>query len=622
MLRRAAQARAAAAAPAGGGAPRPRALCASRPAGSPPGRARAVRVAAFAAEQPATAAPALQPGRAAAYLVACATPLSRQALQMYAAQEGLLDQLIATPDLDKRLAAGDAGARWAAAAVEGAVAAAVGVAFRGESPARAASPAASPTWAAGPGSGSSSSSPQPSPLSTLDAFARMADWSDGMGAVGAARASGGAAAPAAAPRGAPTSGGGAAAAGGCPDDGDDGCEVDWDALFGAEAATGDGERAPLAGRGSSLGSADGLAAAGGGAVAAATGEAPAASAAHLFLQRTLYKINRLSHFWYDDLAAYANERSLWLAALRESIEEPWQAWEAGQMADAAAAECERAGGPGDLAAPLAGAEAYRALTPEQIKQALRARFARDVDPPLSRAQEYVANEMGPLGYAHLLAVGSVDGLVEASRQSRVCAGAANEVSCAIFRVLMEEYGGGRLPRKHSTFYKTMMAQLGLDTREEGYLSLLPWAWLAGANANFLLTERRAHYLRYAGALTFFEINGPSTYLAAARRCGLGADVGGYWELHIKEDERHGRQCLEDVALPLVDLYPRDAWQLLLGYDQDRFMGGRAGAALVAHIQAAEALHQEAARAAQRGGGGRAAAGVGAAGVGAATVPAE
>ncbi len=32
---------------------------------------------------------------------------------------------------------------------------------------------------------------------------------------------------------------------------------------------------------------------------------------------------------------------------------------------------------------------------------------------------------------------SVDGLVEASRQSRVCGGAANEVMCAIFRVLME-----------------------------------------------------------------------------------------------------------------------------------------------------------------------------------------
>jgi hypothetical protein len=41
--------------------------------------------------------------------------------------------------------------------------------------------------------------------------------------------------------------------------------------------------------------------------------------------------------------------------------------------------------------------------------------------------------MGPLGYCHLLAVGALDGVVEASRQSRVCAGVANEVACAIFR---------------------------------------------------------------------------------------------------------------------------------------------------------------------------------------------
>ena len=37
----------------------------------------------------------------------------------------------------------------------------------------------------------------------------------------------------------------------------------------------------------------------------------------------------------------------------------------------------------------------------------------------------------------LCAAASVDGLTEASRQSRVCGGVANEVMCAVFRVLME-----------------------------------------------------------------------------------------------------------------------------------------------------------------------------------------
>ena len=44
-----------------------------------------------------------------------------------------------------------------------------------------------------------------------------------------------------------------------------------------------------------------------------------------------------------------------------------------------------------------------------------------------------------------------------------------------------------------------------------------------------------------------------TYLAAAQRLGLSDDASGYWELHIKEDERHGRQMVEDVAVKLVDM---------------------------------------------------------------------
>jgi hypothetical protein len=40
-------------------------------------------------------------------------------------------------------------------------------------------------------------------------------------------------------------------------------------------------------------------------------------------------------------------------------------------------------------------------------------------------------------------------------------------------------------------------------------------------------------------------------------------------------------------------YPKDAWEMVLGYDQDRFMGGRAGAALVKHIQVAAALKRKA-----------------------------
>ena len=150
---------------------------------------------------------------------------------------------------------------------------------------------------------------------------------------------------------------------------------------------------------------------------------------------------------------------------------------------------------------------------------------------------------------------------------------------------LQEYGTGRFNKKHSTFYAAMMRELGLSDRNEDYLHLVPWQSLAAMNHNFLLTERRRHYLRYLGGLTFFEVgmphksagcsdatharqeepcdlplytclhrvhkynkarflrvagiqvNGPSVYrnyLAAAENLGLSEGASGYWALHIKE----------------------------------------------------------------------------------------
>ena len=69
----------------------------------------------------------------------------------------------------------------------------------------------------------------------------------------------------------------------------------------------------------------------------------------------------------------------------------------------------------------------------------------------------------------------------------------------------QEYGTGRFNKKHSTFFATMMRELGLNEEPEFYFDLVPWQSLASINHNFLLTERRRHYLRYAGGLTFFEV---------------------------------------------------------------------------------------------------------------------
>ena len=287
--------------------------------------------------------------------------------------------------------------------------------------------------------------------------------------------------------------------------------------------------------------------------------------AHRFLQRILYRINRLKLFWYDDLRHYDNERSLYLLSCRNKIEAAWQKWELSQI---------------DVAA----------LQQLDVKQALIERATVDVDPPLSPDSRYIREEMSEAGYRHLLAIGSFDGLVEGSRMTSILGGAANEVQCTLVRVFLEEYGNGRLSRKHSTFFAQMLAEFGMDTQPEAYFDLVPWEVLACDNHNFLTTERKRYFLRYSGALTYFEVAGPAAYrnyLTAAQRLGLSQAAMGYWELHIKEDERHGRWMLDDVALPLAEQYPNDAWELVLGYDQEKLMGDRAAKAVVRSIRELE-----------------------------------
>ncbi len=282
----------------------------------------------------------------------------------------------------------------------------------------------------------------------------------------------------------------------------------------------------------------------------------AATPAHRFLQRILYRLNRLNLFWYDDFAKYHNERSIYLNSVLDRIESTWQSWEATQLDNTEIAKLDLIG----------------------VKQALQQRAERDLDPPLSSAKRYLREEMTLAGYRMLLAIASLDGLVEGSRLSRILGGACNEIQATLIRVLLEEYGSGKLSRKHSTFFAQMMAELGLNTQPEGYFEIVPWQVLASINHNFLLTERKRHFLRYNGGLTYFEIAGPSIYtdyLMAAQRLQLSDAAMGYWELHIREDERHGRWMLTDVALPLAEKYPDLAWELVWGYDQEKFMGDRA-----------------------------------------------
>jgi hypothetical protein len=286
------------------------------------------------------------------------------------------------------------------------------------------------------------------------------------------------------------------------------------------------------------------------ALRAAYRDATDIDSAHWLLQRTLYRVNRLGLFWYDDPRRYVNERSPYLMAVRERIERAWQEWEA---LDADAAELRR------LEAPLA----------------LRARVRAELSAAPSAAGRYFAQATTAAGYCRLVQVAALEALSEVTHLSRALAGPANDIQGTLTRVLVER-------QRQSTFFHAMLEACALSPAPEAYFELVPWEVLASINHSFLLSDRRRHFLRYVGALLYRETSAPAAfgeYRAAAARLGLSGSARRYWDAHVAHDPRHGRWLLEGVALPLAAHHHADAWEIVLGYDQQKRIGERAAAAI-------------------------------------------
>ena len=282
--------------------------------------------------------------------------------------------------------------------------------------------------------------------------------------------------------------------------------------------------------------------------------------AHLFLQRLLYRINRLKLFWYDELENYANEDSTFIFLLRLKIENAWQDWEKNNFAQ---------------------------QNPGNLSEALRDRVKEDLQPEPSPDGLFIRNEITKAGYQRLLAIASLDGLVEASQLSRMLGGVGNEVQTMLTRILWEEYGSGKLSRKHSTHFAAMLDECGMDSSPEAYFDIVPWEVLANINHSFFLSERKKKFLHYIGGLLYTEVSVPAAFQnmkMAGKRLKMGEKGISYWTVHVREDIRHGQWMLDDVALPLVEKYSEQAWDMVQGYDQQKFISARSTSALVESIR--------------------------------------
>ena len=131
----------------------------------------------------------------------------------------------------------------------------------------------------------------------------------------------------------------------------------------------------------------------------------------------------------------------------------------------------------------------------------------------------------------------------------------------------------------------------MDIAPKRYFDRVPWQVLAAINHSFLLSERKRHFLRYIGGLLYTEISVPAAFTRvpriAAQRLGFSERGRAYWDLHIKEDERHGRWMLNDIALPLAAQLPAARMGARARLRPAARFSERAGAAVAAAAQEAD-----------------------------------
>lgn len=294
-------------------------------------------------------------------------------------------------------------------------------------------------------------------------------------------------------------------------------------------------------------------------------ESAATESARLSAQRCLYALNRLRLYWGDDPELYTNERSNFVAQLHALLEEPWETWLERRVPDDEL----------DVGDPAS---------------ALQVWAERDRTPRPTPQSQWLADSMGIDGYRRLLEVSSLNGLVEASQLSRALGGAPTSVQATLSRIFVEEYGGGRLAKKHSTYFARMLEGQGLSTEPEVYFERVPWEVLGAINHAFYLAENKRQYLRFCGAFTYTETSTPAGfwgYARAAKRLGFSDGQDDYWALHVREDKRHGAWMIEQVALPLLRQFPGRQRDVLLGYLQQREVEGLASEATYKACREAE-----------------------------------
>jgi hypothetical protein len=194
-------------------------------------------------------------------------------------------------------------------------------------------------------------------------------------------------------------------------------------------------------------------------------------------------------------------------------------------------------------------------------------------------------------YRNFLVQSSPDLLAEASASALGVVGEFGEPQSALFRILIDEFGYGSYPKKHSILYRAAMRGFGLDDEYNGYWPLFDTEALRLHNVIHWLFQNPRNLFRQVGFLLHAEAayqRSTQSHYRYLSRFNPTVDAR-YFGEHAHIDLHHSRMIIDEVVGPLVARFGEAVGaEVIVGAELTRAAFARAGDHLLAVSQTFEA----------------------------------
>lgn len=153
-----------------------------------------------------------------------------------------------------------------------------------------------------------------------------------------------------------------------------------------------------------------------------------------------------------------------------------------------------------------------------------------------------------------------DFLSEASASSRNILGKYGEIQSEFFKIVIDDYGYGVHPAKHSTLYENTLSTCGLMSDVHAYWHFYLPSSLAINNYYHYVSRDHSKYFRVLGAIAWAEamFSHSCREISKMLRTVFGKKVDTYYfDEHFHIDAHHGRMAFDCVVAPAIARHGND-----------------------------------------------------------------